>query len=190
MLGLFWLRRHRRQHVLWRLSAVPWAEEQAQRPLDWLPSPCPECRRWGEKWQRLHAALRHIAKPVGGPPEADRCCSASGRASTAVRRAGPEDACQYWLHCIVAPRAAIAWDCRNLAAEATLNGFALGDFAASCLKRRDAGHYAHAWGVKLQEVLLDRMQLGTCTVMSMKLNESRRAGASVRGDFGTSQKTP
>ena len=99
-----------------------------------------------------------------------------------MRLAGPEDACQYWLHCVVAPRAAIAWDCRNLAAEATLNGFALGDFAASCLKRRDTGHYAHAWGVKLQEVLLDRMQLGTCTVMSMKLNDALEHWPGLHGE--------
>ncbi|CAE7206997.1 unnamed protein product [Symbiodinium sp. CCMP2592] len=47
-----------------------------------------------------------------------------------------------------------AWS--NLAQDAALDGFALGDFAASCLKRREAGGYANAWGIKLQEVLTPR----------------------------------
>ncbi|CAE7557007.1 unnamed protein product, partial [Symbiodinium sp. CCMP2456] len=170
---VLWLRRHRRRHILWRLSSGPWTRELAPEGLSWLPIPCAECSRWGERWQRLHAAVHHIAKPAGCR-ESDRCCSSTGRASLALRRAGPESTADFWLHRIEAPAAAVAWDCRNLAEEAVSNGFALDDFAASCLKRRDAGAYAHKWGVKLQEVLLDRTQLRSCVVCSIKLDDLLR----------------
>ena len=132
--------------------------------------PCSQCEAWGERWQRLHAALHHIAKPPGSR-EPDRCCSATGHAAIAVRRAIPEEAAACWLHRIRAPPAAVAWDCRALSQEAATHGFALGDFASSCLKRRDAADYANRWGVKLQEVLLDRCQLDACSVASIRLKE-------------------
>ena len=168
-LVLFWLRA-RSSQTLWRLSGVPWQEETAREPLAWLQAPCSQCEAWGERWQRLHAALHHIAKPPGSR-EPDRCCSATGHAAIAVRRAIPEEAAACWLHRIRAPPAAVAWDCRALSQEAATHGFALGDFASSCLKRRDAADYANRWGVKLQEVLLDRCQLDACSVASIRLEE-------------------
>ena len=168
-LVLFWLRA-RSSQTLWRLSGVPWQKETAREPLAWLQAPCSQCEAWGERWQRLHAALHHIAKPPGSR-EPDRCCSATGHAAIAVRRAIPEEAAACWLHRIRAPPAAVAWDCRALSQEAATHGFALGDFASSCLKRRDAADYANRWGVKLQEVLLDRCQLDACSVASIRLEE-------------------
>ncbi|OLP83395.1 hypothetical protein AK812_SmicGene35850 [Symbiodinium microadriaticum] len=82
-LVLFWLRA-RSSQTLWRLSGVPWQEEAAREPLAWLQAPCSQCEAWGERWQRLHAALHHIAKPPGSR-EPDRCCSATGHAAIAVR---------------------------------------------------------------------------------------------------------
>ena len=173
LLLLRWLRRSRTQ-TLWRVSDRPWEAERADTALPWLPHPCPHCTQWGSKWERLHAAVAHICKPVGAGGE-DRCCSTTGHAALAVRRleTTPEvaEASPRLLHRVVCPPAAVAWDARDLAGDAAAGGFRLGDFASTCLQRRDAADYAQKWGVVLQEVLVDRCRASECQTISITLEK-------------------
>ena len=58
-------------------------------------------------------------------------------------------------------------------------GFSLGDFASTCLRRREPGNYAAKWGLKLQEVLLDRCRMSKCQVISVKVEDLVHAGPDV-----------